>query len=228
MRARIGVLPVCGQQFLVAHRREEVEHALAGLPRALQESRARLVGACFLFAREGEEAPCRDVLAAHDERHARIALAGGDRAHAQDHRGDHRHAHALEFLAPLHEMAARHVPRFMRDHADEFRRRIHNGDEAGMHEELLPVRHEGVEVLVVHEMDFHRARIDSRSQEHGVGIFPQHGLGFGIADDRDAALRRRGQGGVEAHSRARCQGAKSAQAPSQGSFQAGIRAGIHE
>ena len=192
--ARIGVLPAFGQKLLIAHRGEEVEHALAGKTGTLEEGGTRLVRARFLLAGEGEQAARCKMLAAHDERHACIACARGNGTDTKDHGCHDRHRQVLEFLAPLHEMAARHMADFVGDNAHELARRIHRGDEAGMEEHLLAAGDEGVEIAVVDEMDLDRGRVDAGRAQQRVRIFAQHRFGFGIADDADALrLGRDGQ-----------------------------------
>jgi hypothetical protein len=88
---------------------------------------------------------------------------------------------------------AHHVAGFVRDDADQFRGRLDGGDEPRMKEHLLSVRDEGVEPVVVDEMQLHRLGVDARGPQDGIGIFPQHRFGLGVADDRDA-LRARGRG----------------------------------
>src|SRR5690606_18832625 len=141
-------------------RGEEVEHALTGHSRALKEGGTRLIGTCFLFAGKGEKAALREVLAAHDESHARIPRASGNCADAEDHRCHNGHRHAFKFFPPFYKMTTGHMPGFMRDHADEFAGRLDGGDEARMEEHLLTGRDKGVEIAVIDEMDFHSLRVD--------------------------------------------------------------------
>ena len=58
-------------------------------------------------------------------------------------------------------MASRYMPDFMGQHADDFVRCLGFHQEAGMDENPLPARDEGVQATVVDDMDRHGARIEA-------------------------------------------------------------------
>ena len=58
-------------------------------------------------------------------------------------------------------MPARYMPDFMGQHADDFVRCLGFHQEAGMDENPLPARYEGVQATIIDYMDRHGARIET-------------------------------------------------------------------
>ncbi len=124
--------------------------------------------------------------------------ADGDAGQDADDRLD---GAVLELLLRAREMAAGDVAGFVRDHADHLVGRLGLGQQAGMDEDLHAVGDEGVDALVVDDVDLDREGIEAGRGEDRIGIGAQGRLDLGIADQAGAARlrlrlgnRRQGQG----------------------------------
>jgi len=78
----------------------------------------------------------------------------------------------------------------MRQHADHLIGRVGLQQQAGIDEDALPARHEGVDLTVVQHIDGHRLGIDPRRLEDRPGVEAQQALDLGIADEGRRLLPR--------------------------------------
>ena len=107
------------------------------------------------------------------------------------------------------EMAAGDVTGLVRDDADHFVGRLGFGQQAGVDEDLHAVGDEGVDPLVVDDVDLHRRGIEPGGGEDRVGIGAQGRLDLGVADQAGAArlgggLGHRRQGQASGQAEADC------------------------
>ena len=121
----------------------------------------------------------------------RAANRGGN---AQQHADDGGHRGLVEFIAHARQMAAGDVPGLMRQNADRLVRRLRLEQQAGVNEDALAARHEGVDARILDQIDPDRLGIDARRLEDGAGIEAQQPLDLGIADERHVPLLREGAG----------------------------------
>jgi len=185
MAADEGILLRARQGFLVAELREEVEHALARKAGFLKVACARLIGAGFLLTAVSKDRPLGDRGAACDDRHARVARAGGHGADAEDHRGNHRHAHFAHGLLTADQMAAGHMARLVCNNAAQLKGRIDLRDKAGIEEEPLADGHECVNARILHEVDADRRGRETGRAPDRRRIFAHHVFRLGVPDERN-------------------------------------------
>ena len=80
-------------------------------------------------------------------------------------------------------MAAGDVAGFVRDHPDDLVWRIGDHQRARMHEHVVAVDDEGVEVLVVDKVDADVLGAEPGGAEDWLRVLPDQCFGFGIADE---------------------------------------------
>jgi hypothetical protein len=114
----------------------------------------------------------------------------------------------LQLFLLAREVAAGDVAGFVGDDADHLVGGLGLGQQAGVDEDLHPVGDEGVDALVVDDVDLHRRGIEAGGGEDRIGIGPQGCLDLGVADQAATRLRRRighrRQGQRRGHGKAGC------------------------
>ena len=88
----------------------------------------------------------------------------------------------LELLLRARQVAARDVAGLVRDDADQLVGRLGLGQQSGVDEDLHAAGDEGVDALVVDDVDLHRGGIEAGSGEDRIGIGAQGRLDLRIAD----------------------------------------------
>ena len=142
----------------------------------------RLVGGGFLPPAIGEHLPHGGVLAGPGDHHAGFGRGPGRDGRGAEGEGEHDRAGRLGigFGAAL-LVPARDVPGFVGQYALDLVGGVGGRDQAGMHEDLLPRGHEGVEARIAHQVDFHGTGLEPRGDKYRVRIVPQILLDFRIA-----------------------------------------------
>ena len=137
----------------------------------------------------GEQAAHCRVLAAISHAHAgltdprrpgeRAAHHGGKPEQLQHQR---RRLRARDLRAESGKVPARDMPALMRDDADHLIGCLCRHQRAGMHEHVMAVDDERVEVLVVDDMDADSLRAEPGRLEDRLGVCPDQRLGFCVAN----------------------------------------------
>ena len=127
----------------------------------------------------------------HDRTDAGTAVAGaraGDRgADAGQKRDDRCGLRIGELFAQSHQMTAGQVAGLVREHADDFVRRLGVEQCAGIDEDVTPVHDEGVEGAVVEDDDLDVLLGQAGRLQDRRRVVAHQLLDFGVADDRRAA-----------------------------------------
>ena len=76
------------------------------------------------------------------------------------------HAGPAELNAQAGQMAAGNVARFMGQNADDLVRRFGPRQQPGVNEHALAAGHEGVDLVIVDDVDAHRRRVQARRLEN--------------------------------------------------------------
>ena len=108
-------------------------------------------------------------------------------ADAGQHADDGEDLRIRHLLPEPREVPAGDVARLMGEDADDLVRRLGVHERADIDEDLLAVRHEGVEGAVVDQDDLGRACIDAGGLEDRQGIVAQELLGLDVAHDAGLA-----------------------------------------
>ena len=138
---------------------------------------------------------------------ARVVSAGDaardHKADAEDLRQQRARLVLGDARAQGRHVAADDVAGFVRDHADHLVRRLRLHQRAGVDEDVVPVEHEGVEGIVLHDAHLDAPRSESRRAEDRARVVVEQVLDLGVADERQV-LRGRGlaraASAVNAHS----------------------------
>ena len=182
-------------EFLVLQLLEEIDVAASGNPRRVEVGGARLVGARFLLAGEGQHLADRRALAEAEQRHAGIARARRDRARRRDERQQRNARCGRSALgAEAHRVPARDMPQFVRQDALDLVGVVRLQDRARVDVDRLPGHDEGVEAVVRNQHDIDVRRIESRRGRQRRNEIVEPRLGFGIAKNalRGGGLRHEG------------------------------------
>ncbi len=202
MGREVRIAPVELHALFLLQHAQEFDRAFGRLAGALQKGDARLVRRVLLGLRVLQErqqrtgsiggagARCRTASA------GAAARGGGSRhgAAGQDHLEDLQRREAAQLLLHARQMAAGDVAAFMRQHADQLVGRLGAHDQAGVDEDALAARHEGVERIVLDDHDLDRVGIETGGlpdrHHHGADVV----LDFGVADQIEplTLLRARG------------------------------------
>ena len=177
---------------------ERVVHALRRLAGLGQETHAGAVGVFFLGALVGEQR-CANIGLRRLERSRRrccpccVAGTGArrQRADAEQHGDDRGGLRVGEFLAHLGQMPADDVSGFVGKDADDLVGRLRFHQRAGIDEDVMRVHHEGVERSVVDDDNVDVLVAKPGDLENGLRVIAQQLLDLGVANDRDAGVRRR-------------------------------------
>ena len=87
-------------------------------------------------------------------------------------------------------MAAGDVPGLVRDHADQLVRRFRSQNQPGVHEDRLATGDEGVELIVLDQVDADIVRLEPGGAKDRGGHRADVVLDFGVADRAAGAKRR--------------------------------------
>jgi hypothetical protein len=109
------------------------------------------------------------------------------RADPEQRRGDHQGLHAGDLLAHLLLMMAGEMTCLMRQHADDFVRRLRHGERAGVDEDAAAVD-EGVEMRIVDQDDADPRFGQAGRLQDRLHVIAHQRLDLGIAHDRDVLL----------------------------------------
>ena len=198
MRRQVGIAPADQHALFALQVAQELERSLGRLPGALQEGDRCLVGRALLSLRilQEREKGSRDRRLARAGRAGLAASAAADGAARHDRTADQgfedlHGAEPAHLLLHACKMAARDVAGLVRHYADQLIGRLGAHDQAGVDEDALAARHEGIERVVLDDHDLDRAgveagRLPDRRHEGPDGI-----LDLGVADQIEAlaALR---------------------------------------
>ena len=208
MRLQVGIHVARLIEDLVGEPLEGLVHALGRLAGRGQKLDAGAVGLVLLGAHVGEQRVLDRGGRPGDRggaslAHARAAAAaGGDhRADAQDHGDDRLRGRGRHRLAQSRQMAAGDVAGLVREHADDLIWRFRFHQRAAIDEDAAAVGDESVERAIVDDDDLDVLLGEAGAAQDRLGIFPQQLLDLGVADDRRALLRLRGNAGANERSR---------------------------
>ncbi len=190
----IGVHARGHQPVLPAEKLEHLKNRGRIAARGGHVAKAGLVGACLLGAAVGEQRAFGRLSGAGGDGEAGRGVAAHCRRSGADH-ADQRHAaRALHRLIAAGRMAAGDASRFMGDHGAQLVDRLEPGEKSGVEEDVLPARHEGVQIAVIDDVDVHRGRAETGGAEDRVGDLLQRALDLGVADEALGRGRRHGDG----------------------------------
>ena len=140
----------------------------------------------------------RGVLPAIGHAHAGLTDPRRSRERAAHHGGkpenlqhQGRRLRARHLRAQPGEMAAGDMTALMRDDADHLIGVLGLHQRAGMHEHIVAVDDEGVEVFVVDDVDADSLRAEACGGEDRLGVDPDQRFGLGVADEPGGVGRGR-------------------------------------
>ena len=112
------------------------------------------------------------------------------RSGAQHHRDDALDAGVAHRLLGAGQMAAGDMAGLVRQHAEQLVRGFGAHDQAGIDEFVLPAGDEGIELLVLDQIDVQRARLEPRRLPDRRHHRPDIGLDLGVPDEASRRQRR--------------------------------------
>ncbi len=187
MGPRVGVLAGRHQRFLVAHDVEESEQPAPRLAGPVEEGHGRLVGRRFLHPAVFDQRAPRHRAAACDHRRTDLARARDNRCRAEDEADDRRGAGVAQGVLGAGQMTAGDMAGFVGDHADQLIGRLDPEQEAGEQEDPLAAGDEGIQLVVVDQVDPDRARVQPGGPEHWRRVQTNGMFDLRVPDDRETA-----------------------------------------
>ena len=189
---RYGLIDETASTFCCSRMRKNSAMPRAEMPGPIQIGQARLVGRLLLAAGKAHEPALRIGLAAGDDRRPDPRVAGRHAGrHAQEGREDHLGRGALRGQGNPAQMAARDVPDLVRDHAGQLARVLRAHQEAGVEEQVHAAGDEGVQLIVLDDVDLDRIAPQSGRLKDRPGQLAQGVLDLGVADQANLSGRLR-------------------------------------
>ena len=200
MTLQIGVHRRGLEHGVVIEALEQLQQPLWRLLRCFEVADGCPVGGLLLAALIREHGALGHLLAAHGHAHAagaRLADAGAaaaDRCRAaQDHCRSRQDLGVLQLLAQPHEMPSGDMAALVREDADDLVRGLGVDQRSGVHEDVLAVRHEGIERPLADQHDLDGAGAQACRLGDRLQIVAHQLLDLGIADDRRPLGLRNGR-----------------------------------
>ena len=183
---------------LATHELEGLEHAAPRLLGGVEERDGSLIGRQFLVLPVGEQSADGRIRSPSGYAHAGLAHPGGAGERTANHRGDAEQLHherrrfgARDLGSEPGKVTAGDMAALMGDDADHLIGRLGGHQRAGMHEHIVPVDDESVEVGVVDDVNVDRLRAETGRAEDRLGVSADQRFGFSIADEAGRVGRGR-------------------------------------